>query len=65
MELINIYLFMTEILNHLCHSEISERFAPNCRRRSFFTFAKPTSVSDHEPHEYSAHLHNPSLYNSL
>ena len=66
MELINLYLFMIEILNHLCHSVISEHFSPCCRRWSFFTmFAKPTSVSYHEPHESKAHLHNPSLYNSL
>ena len=37
-----------------------------CRRQSLFTmYAKPASVSDHEPHESSAHLHNPSLYDFL
>jgi hypothetical protein len=57
---------MIEILTHVSHSEIYEHFSHSCRRLSFFTkFAKPTSLSDHVPHESRAHLHNPSLYNSL
>jgi len=66
MELVSPYLFITKILIHLCLSEINERLSPGCKRRSFFTmFAKPISLSDHEPDESSAHIHNPSLYSSL
>jgi len=28
-------------------------------------FAKPSFLSNHEPGESSAHIHNPSLYDSL
>jgi hypothetical protein len=37
MELIIPYLFTTEILIHLCHSEISECFVSRLHKMSFFT----------------------------
>jgi len=48
MELINIYLFMTEILIRVIPKYLNV-LSPCCRWWSFFTtFTKPTSVSDHE-----------------
>ena len=63
MGLISPYLFKIEILIRLCHSEISEICllvvndkAAACLKTHFSTY--------HKPDESSAHIHNPSFYDS-
>jgi len=49
---------VTEILAMHVNLKYLNDLSPNCGTWSFFTmFAKPTSVSDHEPDESSAHIH--------